>query len=304
MSAIKNVALVGATGTIGKHLLDGLLLNGKHTVTAITRAESSATFPSTVKVAKGDYTSKAFLVDALKGQDALIITVPFGADAELQTRFIDAAAEAGVPYILPNEYGSDRGNKAMDAAVPATASKGAYLSQIETLGKSSWIGIVTNPWLDYGLTTGMLGINVKERKALLYDDGHTKINTTTFSNAGIATAKLLSLPEAELSQFKNRFAYLSSFLVSQREILASVQRATGTTDKDWTIDYVKSEDAIQAGWDKVNRGDMAGMVDIMFGHYMKPGGGGNYESKGTVNKLLGLTRENLDDVVKGLFGAS
>jgi len=69
-----------------------------------------------------------------------------------QTALIDAAAKAGVKYILPVEYGSDTGHPKV-AALPLFQPKVAIREHIEDLAKThkglSWIGIVTNPWLGY-----------------------------------------------------------------------------------------------------------------------------------------------------------
>ena len=103
---IENVAIVGATGSVGEYITKHLLQNGKHTVTAITRAESKSKMPEGVKVAKVDYDDQNSLVQALKGQDALIITMSTG-KLEQSDKLIDAAAEAKVGWIMPNEYGPD-----------------------------------------------------------------------------------------------------------------------------------------------------------------------------------------------------
>ena len=89
------------------------------------------------------------MVPALKGQDALIITLAFTAPEEVQHRIIEAAAAAGVPWVLPNEFGSDNGNSSMSKAIPLNEHKRQYREKIESLGKSSWIGVITNPWYEY-----------------------------------------------------------------------------------------------------------------------------------------------------------
>lgn len=103
---IKNVAIVGATGSVGEHITEHFLKNGKHTVTAITRADSKSKMPDGVKVAKVNYDDESTLVDALKGQDALVITMKAG-QHEAQAKLIEAAAKAKVAWIMPNEYGPD-----------------------------------------------------------------------------------------------------------------------------------------------------------------------------------------------------
>jgi uncharacterized protein YbjT (DUF2867 family) len=79
-----------------------LLATGKHTVTAITRPDSKSQLPEGVKIAKVDYENPQTIVEALKGQDALIITLSVFAHAE-QDKLIEAAADAGVPWVIPNE---------------------------------------------------------------------------------------------------------------------------------------------------------------------------------------------------------
>lgn len=130
-------------------MLESLLQCGTFNVTTISRQDSGATFAPEVTVKKGDYASSEFLESALKGQDVLIITLPGNAAPELQTNFIKAAAKVGVPWILPNEYGSDGANKEVTDAVAIIGSKKKYLDQIEELGTSSWIGVVNNPWFDF-----------------------------------------------------------------------------------------------------------------------------------------------------------
>lgn len=98
---------------------------------------------------KGDYTSSEFLESALQGQDVLIITLHVLTSPDIQTNFIRAAAKAGVPWILPNEYGQDGDNFELSKAVSILASKKRYRDLIEELGVSSWIGIASNLWIDY-----------------------------------------------------------------------------------------------------------------------------------------------------------
>ncbi|KAF4983974.1 hypothetical protein FZEAL_728 [Fusarium zealandicum] len=45
------------------------------------------------------------------------------------------------------------------------------------------------------------------------------------------------LPDEEFATYKNKTLYYNSFHVTQKEMLWSVQRATGTTDVDWDIKH-------------------------------------------------------------------
>jgi hypothetical protein len=70
-----------------------------------------------------------------------------------QTKLIDAAAKAGVEWILPTEYAGDGMNKELVDAVPLFHPKRNARLQVEKLAKTheglKWVGIATNPWLDF-----------------------------------------------------------------------------------------------------------------------------------------------------------
>ena len=49
-----------------------------------------------------NYEEESTIVDALKGQQFLIITMAVTAPADTESKLIWAAAKAGVPYVMPN----------------------------------------------------------------------------------------------------------------------------------------------------------------------------------------------------------
>lgn len=86
-------------------MTEALLKTGRHTVTAITRADSKSKLPEGVISKVVDYEKPETIVEALKGQEALVITL--GAFAlSNEVKLIEAADEAGVRWILPNEWSS------------------------------------------------------------------------------------------------------------------------------------------------------------------------------------------------------
>jgi uncharacterized protein YbjT (DUF2867 family) len=149
MSHVKNIAIVGGAGQSGSHIVKSLLDSGKFNVTAITRSESSSTFPSAVKVHQGSYDSVKFLESALRDQEVFIIILGTTAPKDLQTRLIKAAAAASVPWILPCEFGPDADSEELNKGVPFLAAKKYYRDQIEELGKSSWISFNCGLWFDF-----------------------------------------------------------------------------------------------------------------------------------------------------------
>jgi putative NADH-flavin reductase len=63
----RKIAIVGASGKLGRPTLNQLLSKGVHTITAIQRDESTSRFSSEVVVKKGSFVDESFLVRALEG---------------------------------------------------------------------------------------------------------------------------------------------------------------------------------------------------------------------------------------------
>jgi hypothetical protein len=166
---------------------------------------------------------------------------------------------------------------------------------------------MTNPL--QSLKGGFFGIDVKNRSATIYDGGSARFNTTMLPTVALAVARLLSLPVdsssgPSLSDYANKFIYISSFHTTQREILDAVQKVTSTTDSDWTISQASAQEYIDEGNAKMGRGDFSGIVNLLYGAILKAGLGGDFESeKGTSNKVLGLPEEDIVEVLKGIIDA-
>jgi hypothetical protein len=92
-------------------MTEALLKTGKHTITALTRADSQSKLPEGVIVKTIDYSKPETIVEALRGQDALVITLRGFTPREIDIALIKAAGEAGVPWILPNEWATDTANE-------------------------------------------------------------------------------------------------------------------------------------------------------------------------------------------------
>jgi uncharacterized protein YbjT (DUF2867 family) len=294
----RKIAMVGASGTVGTPTLAALLKTSIHTITVISRIDSNATFPSGVHVKKGDYKDHDFLVSALKGQDVLIMQLNMLPGAmEAQVPLIEAAAEAGVRWVLPTEFGSDIYSR-IATDFPMTGLKKKYRTLIEEKGMN-WVAIVNNPWFDWSMKNNMWSVDALNKKATLYNVGDAKFNTTTLGQVGRGVAALLSLSDEKLDTFKNCPLYLRSFLINQRDILDSAIYATGTKESDWEIKTQEPEEAIKASREAVAAGNPMAFVGEFYTAHMQEGRGGNYEEKAAKDaEVLGLKEENLVDVMK------
>lgn len=266
--------------------------------------------PQGVKVAKANYDDKPALVSALTGQDCLIITMSVFANPDSSRKLIEAAAEAGVAWILPNEWGIDH----QDPVVAKETLIGEGIQHnrkiIEDLGKSSWIGVTCCFWYEYSLAAGpwSYGFDFDNKKVTFFDKGETKINTTTWPKVGAAVASLLSLPIHKeqgtegpcLDDFKNNFCYVSSFHLTQREMFDSLLRVTGDKESDWQIEYVDVKEWYANGLKQFQAGSREGFGKCLYGRMFYPEAPGDFDKQGkSHNKVLGLEEEDLDQKTKG-----
>ena len=288
--------------------MEALLATGKHNITAITREGGTTPMPTGITVQKVDYSTPSTLVSALRNQDALIITMGVRAPPDQQTKLIHAAAEAGVQWILPNEFGYDSSNEALCNDIMPGGQKQGYTSQIEKLGVSKWIGFVCGFWYTFSLggSPDRFGFDFPSRKVILFDEGTQPISVTTFPLVGKGVANLLSLPitksddekstTACLSDFGNRFCYVASFVVSQKDMLDSVLRVTKTDVKEWRITKEGTKERYERGMTRLRGGDYAGLVLGMYSRNFFPDGSGNHSvTRGLDNEKLGLPKEDLDE---------
>ncbi|KAK1975471.1 hypothetical protein LZ30DRAFT_754103 [Colletotrichum cereale] len=272
----RKIAIVGASGNIGGLTLNALREKSIHTITAVTRAASSATFPADVIVKAGDYVDEAFLAEAFRGQDVVVLQLSFDSFMAGQAPLIRAAAAAGVKWVLPTEFGSDTAPSKLLDASPFVAAKKQFRDLAEALGMS-WVAVVNNPWFDWSLAQGLWGIDIKNRSARLFDGGATAF--------------------AELEAYRNRPVYLESFRVTQREILDSVLRATGAEQKDWKVEALDAAAVVADAEEKFRQGDHGAMLVAFYANHMREGWGGDYSAKVGDLSRLGIAEENLDEVV-------
>ena len=254
-----------------------------------------------------DYNDESSLVKGLRGQDALIITLAVGAPQDTENKLIEAAATAKVPWILPNVWSP--ANEALSRELLLGEKIEAALRHISKLDVSSYIAMCTSFWYEYSLSIPpAYGFNFDSRTVTMFDDGNTKINSSTWPQVGRAVASLLSLkvsPEGPndkspcIDQFKNKYLYTSSFTVSQKDMLDSVLRVTNTKPEDWTVTYEPSYERYAKALEQMKSGDRIGFVKALYTRAFYPDGHGNVENtKGLSNTILGLPKEDLDEYTK------
>ncbi|CVL09281.1 hypothetical protein FPRO06_13431 [Fusarium proliferatum] len=233
----RKIAIIGSSGQVGQPTVKALLASGIHTITAVQRIEATSKFPPQVIVKCGDLKDESFLANTFQGHDAVVLMPPLTHLVSLQESAVRAAGKAGVRYILPAEFGPDPFASKLIEDNQLLQDKKKIRDLIEELGVSSWISVAVGPFLDMNIKSGLWGIDVEKRKATIWTGAIGKVNTSSVAQTGQATAAVLSLPGRNLSRYENKAFYVPSFHLSQKELLLAVQKATGTADQDWEIDY-------------------------------------------------------------------
>ena len=300
---------VQAGGQSGSHIVEHLLENPQFNVTAITRAGSKSKLPSGVITKSVDYGDPESLTEALKGQQVLIITMAVTAPPDTQAKLFKAAAAANVPWVFPNEWGVD-GSFSQQAGddVMIGKSKREARELVESLGKSSCIYVATGFWYEWSLGGGFWGIDINKRSVLWYGNGKSvRQNTSTWPQVGRGVAKLLALkvlPDDEqdtgatLSQFRNSFVRVSSFTLSQRDMLDAVHKVLGTSDADWTMRSEEPQKVFDDARQRLFSGERSAFSTFLYSRYFYPDQPALFEQAGLLNEVLGLTQEDLGDATK------
>ncbi|KAH6661331.1 hypothetical protein BKA67DRAFT_550884 [Truncatella angustata] len=294
--AIKNVALVGANGNLGGPILEALINSKLFNVTILKRASSSSnpTPGSNVRVVDiDDGMSLDSLRSALEGQDACIASFPLK-DTEQHLRLVDAAAAAGVKRFIPADYGScDSNSEQAQELVPLFLNKVRVRERCQEHAKDNpnftWTSLVAGHFFDWGLRENFLHFNIDTKTADILDDGTYRSSTSTLARIAEAVVKVLRDEDVG----RNKMLFMQSFCVSQLDVLASLEKATG---EKWKVNWLKSNEFIKENKAKADGGDRDAIEHLVFALGAIDG---DWEKKdGFAMDALGLRNEDLDEVVQ------
>ncbi|KAJ4142989.1 hypothetical protein NW765_000127 [Fusarium oxysporum] len=288
----KSVVLLGASGNLGKLTLQ-TFLDSDLSVTAVIRTTSQATFPEGINVVKSDFNVES-LSKVFEGQDAVISLFPI-LSLEAQAIAIEAAIAAGVKRFIPSEYGSDSTNPDVIAAVPFFEAKKKYLDYLKSREDAiSWTGLITGPFFDWGLPMGIWGFDLINKKAQLFDGGNTKFTASNGAQVGRALVAILANP----AKTANKLVSVESFTTTQSEVLAVLEKATGT---EWARTEIPVEEVRAEAFKLLSEGDVANggakaIASVVFGKEALE----DHTHLGTAqwNKELGLPSETVEATVQ------
>ncbi|MFJ9444375.1 NAD(P)H-binding protein [Kitasatospora sp. NPDC101235] len=159
------ILVTGATGNIGRPLLEGLRDRGAGPLRGLTRDGTRARFPEGVEVREGDLADPASLVPALDGVRSLFLVSRIGSDAGI----LDAARRAGAEHVVlvssvtvqtHPHLGPARENAAVEQLLKDSGMAWTVLRPTQFASNALWWastvrarGTVRVPYADTGLPT-------------------------------------------------------------------------------------------------------------------------------------------------------
>jgi nucleoside-diphosphate-sugar epimerase len=293
------VAIIGANGTLGPHVLSALRAS-EFSVVVISRKSSKSTYTDDVEVrVVSDDPSSEEYVKAVSGCDVVVATLG-GSNDTLQMKLADASVEAGVELFIPADFGScDSTSERAISLVPLYGKKSNvrdHLKKLAETTKLTWTSIVPGHFFDEKPgSLDLLLFNVNDHTAKILDDGSRKWSTTTLGRVGDAVVRVLRNQD----KCKNQMLYIQSFCISQNELLTSVEKATG---KKWTVEHVNSEEHARGLKKKLEEkpGDSHATEELVGNLGITEADWRNKETFS--NELLEFADEDLDEVVRRVLG--
>ena len=138
-----------------------------------------------------------------------------------------------------------------------------------------------------------LGFALSTRRAHILEPGSRRFSATTLSTLGQSVVSILLHP----AQTANKYIYVSSFAVSQNDILAAVQKY----DKggEWKVERGASYEEAVKRRQSLQGGERGIIRKLVTAATLAEGTGSHFEVDESVsNALLGLRKETLDEVVR------
>ncbi|PTD06608.1 hypothetical protein FCULG_00005918 [Fusarium culmorum] len=289
--AIQKVAVIGGSGLLGSKVVESLLHSGFE-VTAITRNESSATFPNEVIVKRVDITSVDSVEVAVTGQDAVVST------ATTMAAGARRLSSMPVPRFIPSEFGVpslQNRDKKIGKLLGAKVQNTDYLIELSKQHDwFSWTGLSNGLFLDSGLNSSYGFIDIRNRKFRMIDSGNEPFSATSLNFVGKAVAAILKKPE----ETANRYLNIAGVTRTQNEILKIFEQVTG--DK-FDVSHVSSTQLERIGDEKIAQGDFSAFGNYLEQFLFADNAGNALKGDENAIRLLGLQEENLEDVIKSVL---
>jgi hypothetical protein len=223
------IALAGATGQMGKPILEALIANNYPVVVLSRSASPDLPKSSLITIVQTDYSNPESITPHLQGVHTVIAALGSLSIAQ-QKPLVEAAFQAKVKRFIPSEFGCDTVAPRV-AALPVYKDKVAVRTRLAELAATSpdftWTSVHNNAFLDSGLHNGFIA-SAPRHSINLYDEGTVPFSTTRLSTIAQAVLGILS----HLEETKNRPVYIHDLATTQAEIMDLAKEIDGEA---WSV---------------------------------------------------------------------
>ncbi|MGX1973740.1 SDR family oxidoreductase [Streptomyces kronopolitis] len=228
------VVVTGATGNIGRRLVDRLLADGA-AVRALTRDPARAALPAGAETVRADLTGAQDLAPLLAGADALYLNLAAGGEQAV-TALVDAAVAAGVRRIVLNSSMAVTGTPADDtnhiARMHAAAERTVRASGLEwTFVRGSNYSANTLAWAPSIRTSGVVR------------DAHPGAQGSPVHEADLADVAAVALLDRGGAHQGQAYLVTGPELLTIAQQAAEIGRATG---RETRVEQISEEAAAEA----------------------------------------------------------
>ncbi|GAB7353362.1 hypothetical protein MBLNU459_g3845t2 [Dothideomycetes sp. NU459] len=231
------------------------------------------------------------------GQDAAVCVVGPGA-IHLQVTIIDAAEAAGVQRFIIDDFGWGPDIRSLPEFGTIHAQRRAGWDHAKVLADANhgftYTGVTIGNCIDWSLKKfPLMGLDVAQRSATIYDSGTERFTATTSDGIGQAVLGVLQHPD----ETANRFVKVRSIKTCQNELLEGFQSATG---QKWEAHRSTTKALMESGRSKFQAGGGGWVLELVVAQLFDEG-----EARCVVASsreesdadLLGVVEETVQDVV-------
>eukprot|EP00835_Amoeboradix_gromovi_P005164 NODE_460_length_8176_cov_0.585737.p3 type:complete len:283 gc:universal NODE_460_length_8176_cov_0.585737:539-1387(+) len=219
------IAVLGATGTLGKPVTTALINKG-FKVKIFTRdaEKSKKEFSVKAEYVTVDYKSKDGLIRELKGIDVVVSTLG-GPAFNDQFLVLEAAKEAGVKRFYPSEFGAEIN----DSVKSVLFEPKLKLREALKASGIEWTIIENGLFLEY-LYSPFIGFDHAKHTATLVGTKDTTISFTDLRSIGEFVAESINNPKS-----KNAKVQVAGDTKTFSDMVHIIEKATKAT---WTVTYI------------------------------------------------------------------
>ncbi|MFE2227858.1 SDR family oxidoreductase [Streptomyces kronopolitis] len=228
------VVVTGATGNIGRRLVDRLLADGA-VVRALTRDPARAALPAGAETVRADLTGAQDLAPLLAGADALYLNLAAGGEQAV-TALVDAAVAAGVRRIVLNSSMAVTGTPADDtnhiARMHAAAERTVRASGLEwTFVRGSNYSANTLAWAPSIRASGVVR------------DAHPGAQGSPVHEADLADVAAVALLDRGGAHQGQAYLVTGPEVLTIAQQVAEIGRATG---RETRVEQISEEAAAES----------------------------------------------------------